>query len=252
MIKKLFVVLCMFALVANAQTKKPKTKVKKATDSTAVSTEPEEILDPFEALEATLLPEMLIDANGKKVYYKDRKRTNDSLRAALRASIRAEKTTFWVRTKYPAKGKTGPIQLCMNIVCKDTNLVYCTNDSIVKEPETKKILFEKRVADSVYMLIFVEAFTKSKSDNGLCGAGKESKLYFARWNVKTNIAKWKIKNVQSCIKGITLMSKDPIANWDKAAPLSVRYHRADFFYEILFDHEHPELGIQSIKDNGDK
>ncbi len=251
MIKKIFVVLFMFAIVANAQTKKPKTKAKKVADSTAIAngTEPEVILDPWEELESRLLPEMVIDADGKKVYYKDRKKTNDSLRAALKASIRAEKTTFWVRTKYPDKGKTGPVQLCMNIVCKDTNLVYCTNDSIVKEPETKKVLFEKRSGDSIYMLIFVEAFTKSKSDNGLCSGGKESKLYFARWNVKTNYAKWKIKNVLSCLKGITLMSKDPIATWDKTTELMIKYHRADFFYEIKFDPLHPELGIQSIKDN---
>ena len=257
MIKKIFIVLMLFAFAANAQTKKPKggkTKTPPPTDSTGTATTPTVVFDPIQALEDSLPMEVTLDPNtGKKVMHKDIKKRNDSLRVALKKSIRdaarAEVASFWVRTKYPEKGKSGPTRLCMNIVCKDTNLVYCINDSIVLEPETNKVLFEKRVGDSVYMLVFVEAYSKSKNDNGLCNSGRETKLFFARWNVKTNSAKWKSKNVRSCIKGITLMGpKEQLMEWDKATPLTVKYHRADFFYEIKFDPASPQLGIQSVKD----
>ena len=123
----------------------------------------------------------------------------------------------------------------MNIVCKDTNLVYCINDSIVLEPELYKVLYEKREKDSIYMLIFIEAYSKSKNDNGMCNSGRESKLFFTRWNIKTNGAKWKSKNIRSCVKGITLLGgKEQINEWNKSTPLVVKYHRADFFYEIKF------------------
>jgi hypothetical protein len=260
MINKLFIVFCLFAFAVNAQTKKPgntgKTKTKPAAavvDSTG--TAPTVTVDPMVALEESLPLEVTLDPmTGKKVFHKDVKRSNDSLRFALRKSIRdkirAEVASFWVRTKYPAKGKTGPTQLCMNIVSKDTNLVYCINDSIVLEPETSKVLYEKKAGDSTYMLIFIEAYSKSKNDNGLCNGGKETKLFFARWNTKTNSAKWKSKNVRSCLKGITLMGKDPFTGWDKTSPLLVKYHRADFFYEIKFDPAQAHLGLQTVKDEG--
>jgi len=255
MIKKLFIVLCLFAFTANAQTKKTKDKAKTKTsvkaDSTGVA--PTVTVDPLVALEDSLPLELTIDPmTGKKVFHKDVKRKNDSLRAALRKSIRdkirAEVGSFWVRTKYPAKGKTGPIQLCINIVSKDTNLVHCMNDSLVLEPEVSKVLYEKKVGDSTYMLIFIEAYSKSKSDNGLCNAGRETKLFFTRWNTKTNSAKWKSKNIRSCLKGITLMTKEPLVDWDKTSTLYVKYHRADFFYEIKFDPQFPQLGLQTVKD----
>lgn len=254
MIKKLFIVLCLFAFTANAQTKKTKGKTKTPVpvDSTGARTQTV-VIDPLEALEETLPLEVELDPNsGRRIVHKDVKRRNDSLRAGLRKSIRdkirAEVATFWARTKYPEKGKKGPTQLCMNIVSKDTNLVYCVNDSNCVEPEVSKVLFEKQKGDSMYMLIYVDAFNKAKDDGGLCGAGHETKLLFTRWNTKTNIAKWKTKNISSCTKGITNMTKFPIKDWDKSGPLDVRYNRSLFFYEIRFDPQHPELGIQTLKD----
>ena len=48
------------------------------------------------------------------------------------------------------------------------------------------------------------------------------------------------------------MSKDPIGTWDTKTPLIVRYHRADFFYEIKFDPEKPHLGIQNLKEKDEE
>jgi hypothetical protein len=248
MIKNLFFFLFMIALAAGAQTKKPKPKAKViTTDSTGAVIEK---IDPFDSLEATLPREVVMDANGKKIFYADIKRRNDSLRNALRTELRKPKRSFWVKTRYPAKGTKGITELCMNIVSKDTNLTYCIKDSVCKEPEDYRILFQKQHGDSIYMLIFVDAYSKSKNDQGLCSAGHETKLFFTRWNVKTNSAKWKIKNVRSCLKGITLLGKDPFPEWDKTSPITIKYHRADFFYEVKFDPAHPELGIQSVKDEG--
>jgi len=249
MIKKIFIVVFMFAFVANAQTKKPKTKTPPKTDSTGAIIEPEVPLDPMEALENSLPLEVELDPmTGKKIIHKDVKRRNDSLRAALKAELRKEKRGFWVRTKRPDKGKTGKTQLCMNIVSKDTNLVYCINDSICVDPEVYKVLYQKQVGDSAYLLIFVDAYSKGKNESGLCNAGHETKLFYTRWNTKTNSAKWKVKNIASCTKGITNMTKEPVGDWDKSSPLYIKYHRADFFYEIKFDPAQPQLGIQSVKD----
>ncbi len=43
------------------------------------------------------------------------------------------------------------------------------------------------------------------------------------------------------------MTKTPIEEWDGKTKLVVEYHRANFF-EIAFDPEHPELGIQNNKE----
>jgi hypothetical protein len=254
MIKKIFIFLFMFVLaLANAQTKKPAKGGKSKTQAQIQNPDSvpaeEEKIDPMEALELTLPLEVETDPmTGKRTKYPERKRKNDSLRKALWTQIRSEVRTFWVRTQYPQKGKPGRTQLCMNIVSRDTNLVYCINDSILREPEVAKVLYEKQVKDTMYMLIFVDAFNKSTTDGGLCNAGHETKLFLARWNTKTNRAKWKVKNIASCEKGITNMTKFQIKDWDKSGPLDIRYNRSFFFYEIRFDPEHPELGIQTIKD----
>ncbi|MCE3259311.1 MAG: hypothetical protein K0S12_952 [Bacteroidetes bacterium] len=254
MIKRIFFVLFVLGLVVtNAQTKgkggkNPKTKTVAPVDSSG--NQPEEELDPMAKLEMELPLEMEIDPiTGKKVYFKDRKKRNDSLRNALRMELKKKTMSFNVTTKYPKKNSKERIQLCINIVNKDTNLLYCTNDSILKEPEVSKVLFEQTKGDTTYMLIYVDAFSKSKSDGGLCNAGKETKLFFARWNIKENKAKWKQKSIASCLKGITNMTKEPIVNWDKSAPLVVSYHRGSTFYDIKFDPQKPELGIQSNNNN---
>ncbi|MCE3226899.1 MAG: hypothetical protein K0S32_1450 [Bacteroidetes bacterium] len=250
MIKRIFFVLflCTLAIGVDAQTKKggknPKGKTTAPVDSTA--NQPEEELDPMAKLELTLPLEMEIDAmTGKKVYYKDRKRSNDSLRNLLRMEIKRKTATFNVSTKYPKKGSKERIQLCINLANKDTNLVYCVNDSVLRDPEVSKLLFEQTKGDTTFALVYVESFSKSRNDGGLCNSGKEIKLFFARWNIKENRAKWKQKTITSCTKGITNMTKEPIVNWDKSAPLVVSYHRGSTFYDIKFDPQKPELGIQS-------
>lgn len=260
--KKLLILLLVFSLGAHAQTKKPgstktpgKTATGKEKDKPEASTQkPAEAstlgLTPMELLELQLKPETEIDpVTKKKVFYKDRKRVNDSLRFELREKIRKENKQFWVRTKYPKANSKERIQLCINIASKDTNLTYCTNDSTLRDPEDAKILFEQTKGDTTYMLILVEAFTKNKNDGGLCNGKKETKLFFAKWNQTTNTAKWKQKNISSCAKGITNMTKGAVEDWDKSSPLKVSYHRGSSFYDLTFDPSKPELGFQSMNDS---
>jgi hypothetical protein len=248
MIRKILMLVLMFAFAANAQTKKPTAKVAAAPAKTVTETpeEPEEPIDPMEALENSLPLEVELDPmTGKKIFHPERKRVNDSLRAALRTELKKQRTVFWVKTMRPEKGKKGQVQLCMNISNGDTSLVYCTNDSILTDPEVYKVLYEKQKGDTMFMLIHVDAFNKTRND-GLCNSGHEVRLFFTRWNTKTNKAIWKSKNIASCAKGITNMSKNAIAEWNKSTPLIIKYNRSLNFYEIKFDPNRPELGIQSL------
>jgi hypothetical protein len=250
MIKKILIVLFIVCVGAGvAQTKKPVTKGKdkgKKEVAPRDTSGPEPELSPMEKLELELPPETEIDPiTGKKVFYKDRKRRNDSLRRELSLNLKRQTMTFNVRTKHPRPKSADKMQLCINLANKDTNLLYCVNDSICKDPEVSKILFEQTKGDTTFMLIYVDAFSKSKSDGGLCNAGKETKLFFVRWNTKVNHAKWKQKTIASCLKGITNMTKEPVVNWDKSGPLVVSYHRGSTFYDVTFDPQHPELGLQS-------
>jgi hypothetical protein len=253
MIKKLLVLVCLFAATLSvAQKKGPKVKKPPVTDSTGAIIEPEAPLDPMEALENTLPIEVELDPNtGKKIVHKDVIRRNDSLRKDLRDRIKKEKMSFRVWTKHPnpkAKVKERN-QLCINIVHKDTFLIYSVNDSICMDPENNKLMFEKSIGDSTFMLILVDAFTKS--DNELCRSGHETKLYFVRWNTKTMKANWKLKNICSCTKAINLMTKRKVINeWDKTTPLEKKYNRDFDFMEIKFDPASPQLGIQVMRDDG--
>lgn len=253
MIKKILFFICIFsAALGAAQNKGSKTKIKKATvDSTGASMESEEPLDPMEALEASLPMEIEIDPNsGKKVVHKDILRRNDSLRKDLRDRLKKERMTFRVWTQHPnpkAKEKERKM-LCINIVHKDTSLIYKTKDSVCVDPENFKLLHEYTAGDSTYMLIYIDAFTKD--GNELCGAGHETKLYFVRWNTKTMEAKWKFKNICSCSKAITLMTKRKVINeWDKKSPLQITYNRGMDFMELKYDPANPKLGIQMLKDD---
>lgn len=154
---------------------------------------------------------------------------------------------FMVYSKH-AKARTERTKLCVNLVCKDTVLNYCMNDSLCLDPEVSKVLFEKRNGDTLYVLVYVEAFTKidATNDDGRCNAGRETKLLFAKWNTKTNIAKWKQRNISSCRKGIDNMGKESIVDWDQSAPLLLSYHRGANFYEVKFDPERYQLGFQSM------
>lgn len=169
---------------------------------------------------------------------------NDSLRKVYKA----RRLSFYVRSKYPPKDlKDGKIQLCYNLIYKDTNIKFCVNDSLCKDPEVAKVLFEKVIGDTNYVLVYIDAFSKSKS-NQLCNAGHETKLTLARWNIKTGRAIWKQKSINSCLKTITNMTKTPILEWNKSEPLIVSFHRGTSFIDLKFDPAAPQLGLQSAND----
>lgn len=156
--------------------------------------------------------------------------------------------TFMVYTK-KAREKGERTKLCFRLVNKDTLLDHCINDSICREPEVYKQLFEYSQADSTYLLIFVEAFTKAGSDYPQCDAGKESKLVFIRWNTKTNKVKFKQKVISSCLRGIVNMTKEPIVNWDGTSVLEVSYYKGGSdFPMIRFDPNQPLLGMQEFSE----
>jgi hypothetical protein len=253
--------LCVFMLlatVAGAQTKgKPATgkgnpkavKGKKAA-ADSVKVEEEDEVDPYEQFELTLPIEEEIDPlTGKTKFYKDRKLKNDSARKAFREKMRKENLAFKVYTKKPKKNSKEKMQLCINISAKDTNLLYCRKDSVCRDPEVYKQLYYRIVGDTVYALIFVDAFSKSAYEGGKCNGGKETKLFFVRWNAPKGKAIWKTRTVASCIKTITNMTKTPIGSWDGTSVLNVSYHKGSKFYDIKFDPEKPQLGIQSASDD---
>ncbi len=155
---------------------------------------------------------------------------------------------FLVYTK-KAKAKTDRTKLCFNLVSKDTVLNYCINDSICKDPETYKVLFESKVGDTTFVLVFVDAFTKAGGDNPRCDAGKETKLVFFRWNTKTNKAKLKQKVVSSCIRNIVNMTKEPITNWDGSVVLEVNYYKGGSDFPVIkFDPAQVQLGLQEMSE----
>jgi len=245
MLKKLIIVLILVSTAASAQKTKAKSKATATAVPVGVDTSEVE-LTPEQQLELTLPIENEIDGlTGKMVFHKDRKIKNDSIRAAFRLKAKKDKMTFRVYTKKPNPKKPAEkMQLCINITAKDTFLLRCVNDSICKDPEVSRVLFEKSIGDSTYMLIYVDAFTKSAYNGGACNGGKETKLYFVRWAPKGK-AIWKTKTISSCMKTITNMTKTPILEWDKQSPLVVSYNKGDNFIDITFDPEKPLLGFQA-------
>ena len=206
-------------------------------------------MTPFEAVDYQLPHESETDpVTGKKTYFKEVKRSNDSIRKAFKLAYKKRNNTFYVTTKRPTR-EGDKMKLCINLINKDTNLLYCVVDSICKDPEYGKVIFEKQNGDSVYVLLYVYAFSKS---GGNCNGEKEAKLFFVRWNVVEGRATWKNKYINSCAKTITNMTKTPIEEWDGKSKLVVEYHRGTNFYEIAFDPEHPELGIQNNKEGPKK
>ncbi len=251
--QKIILFIFLFCVsISGAQTKgkptqnKAKTNKTAKADSTKTQEEDEE-LDPMAALELTLPLEEEIDGlTGKRIYYKDRKKRNDSIRAALRAEIKREQMKFKVYSKYNKKDKS-KIELCINITAKDTFYTYCTKDTICKDPEVSKILYQKTIADTVYMLIYVDAYTKSSYRGGACNGGHETKLFFVRWNAPKGAAIWKQRTISSCIKTITNMTSTKIPDWDGQSVLEVSYHKGSSFYNLKFDPNNPKAGIQSDK-----
>jgi len=155
---------------------------------------------------------------------------------------------FLVYTKKP-KQKTDRTKLCFNLVCADTVLNYCVNDSICKDPETYKLLFNSKIGDTTYVLVFVDAFTKASDGNPRCDAGKETKLVFFRWNTKTNKAKIKQKVVSSCVRNIVNMSKEPITDWNGTDILEVNYYKGGSGFPVVkFDPSQVQLGLQDLSE----
>ncbi len=244
-VKLLTVACCVMAVNLSQAQVKGKSPKGKAT-ATADTTKPvvNQVVAPptDEEIEAKLYTESLTlnPKKDKAAWLK-----NDSLRKVYKA----KRLKFYVKTKKPLK-PTDKMQLCYNLVYKDTNLKFCVNDSICKDPEVTKVLFEQVKGDTNYVLVYVDAFTKSKTDRGaVCGSGHETKLTMVRWNIKTNQAKWKNKIVSSCYRTITNMTKTPIVDWDKSSVLTISYHKGSDFIDVTFDPAAPEKGLQSNQDN---
>lgn len=263
MIKQLILILSLCSLVASAQTKGTQTKGKGKKTEEAPPPPPEQkrsvdtimgfaMLDgmtPFESVDYQLPSESETDpVTGKKTFFKDVKRKNDSIRVAFRREYNRRNMTFYARTKKPVKWIEGDkMKLCINIVSKDTFLTHCVVDSTTRDPEFAKVLFNQEKGDSAYQLIYVYAFSKQ---GGQCNGEKEAKIMFVRWNTKVNHAAWKTKLINSCAKTVTNMTKSPIEDWDGKSRLLIEYHRGPNFYELTFDPEHPELGLQNPKEGG--
>lgn len=248
--KLLFVLLVIVSIAVSAQTKKKKDEG--VSSETAPRPPVDSILGfamydgmtPFEAVDYQLPHESETDpVTGKTTYFKEIKRSNDSIRKAFRIAYKKRNHTFYVATKRPTL-PGDKMKLCINLTSKDTNLLYCVVDSVMKDPEFGKVMFEKQQGDSIYMLLYVYAFSKQ---GGNCNGEKEAKLYFVRWNTFEGRAIWRNKYINSCAKTITNMTKTPIEEWDGKSKLVVEYHRGQNFYEIAFDPARPELGIQNNK-----
>jgi hypothetical protein len=196
MSKQLFLALLLITSIAVSAQKKKKDQG--VSSETAVRPPVDTILGfamfdgmtPFEAVDYALPAESETDpVTGKKTIYKDVKRSNDSIRKAFRVAYKKRNNTFYVVTKRPTK-EGDKMKLCINLVAKDTNLLYCVVDSIVKDPEYSKVIFQQQKGDSVYVLLHIYAFSKL---GGNCNGEKEQKLYFARWNTVEGRAIWRNK-----------------------------------------------------------
>lgn len=210
---KYLIVALFFGLTLNAQNKKP--AAKKPAGATAA-----------DSLAAVAVKEDTTDYKAKEL---------------------AEKRQFGVYTRKPRKSDKRT-KLCMNLVAPEAQLNLCINDSICKSPEVFKVLFTQREADSNFVLVYVDAITKA-DDKPACDAGHETKLFFIRWDLKTNKCTWKQRTVNSCMKAVTNMTKEPIPNWDGNSVLVLNYHRGSTsFVEVKFDPKNYKLGFQSAAD----
>lgn len=150
-------------------------------------------------------------------------------------------------------GKDKRMKLCIQLN-GDTVLNQCFVDSICRNPEVYKELFRKKDGDSTFIFLYVDAFTKGFPDR-MCDGGHETKLFFIRWNTETNRALFRQKNIASCIRAITRMSKVDVDGWDKTSPLVWEYHKGgNDFLEVKFDPAEYRKGLQtgaaSVSDEG--
>jgi hypothetical protein len=164
---------------------------------------------------------------------------------------KSKKFAVYSKKAKTKKGNTR-LKLCLQLTHKDSILNYCINDSLCKDPEVAKVLFQEDDGDTTYVLVFVDAFSKP-ADKPSCDAGKETKLFFARWNIKTGKAIWNQRTISSCMRGITNMTKQSISDWDRNFPLIANYHRGgSSFVEITFDPHQYKLGLQTTSMLEDK
>jgi hypothetical protein len=169
-----------------------------------------------------------------------------SMRQQEEAAIPKE---FKVYTKR-SKTKPDSMTLCVNLVSPENIYNYCREEDILRDPEVSKILFEKKVGDTTFVLVYVEAFSKP-TDKPSCAAGKEIKLFYFRWNTNTNKAFTQIRTVESCMRNINNMTKEGegLDGWDKSSPLIFKNHKgSDKFYELKFEPKNYQLGLQTEKD----
>jgi hypothetical protein len=155
---------------------------------------------------------------------------------------------FAVYTKRQG-GKDKRLRLCVNLP-RDTMLNFCMVDSLCRDPERYKVLFETKDADTTYILLFVEAFSKPVAKPS-CDAGRETKLLFFRWSTSTNKALVRQRNISSCMRGIEPMGKVSAYDWKGDEPLVVEYYKpGSNFVSLKFDPQQYKLGFQSAGDEG--
>lgn len=200
------------------------------------------IIAMFVASLATAQSKKPVAKNTKPVAVKDSvKMDTAAIRREEAAAIPKEFAVYTKRSKL----KTEKMKLCINLVNGKTIFNHCINDSLCRDPEVSKILFEKRQGDTNYVLVYVRAFSKP-DDKPACDAGKEVKLFFFRWNTTTNKSIVKIRNVESCMRGITNMSRETIDSWDTTSPLIFKYHKgAQNYVDLKFDPQQYLLGFQT-------
>lgn len=162
----------------------------------------------------------------------------------IEAKIKADRK-FAVYNKQN-KGKVdNKKKYCIQLVTDSAVHNWCSVDSTIKGPEITKVLFNKQVGDTNYVLVFIDAFTKVP-DKVECEAGKETKLVYFRWNTRTNKSIVKIRTINSCLRAITNMTKENIVEWNGSAPLVLNYHKGGTkFVEVKFDPAQFLLGFQS-------
>jgi hypothetical protein len=143
---------------------------------------------------------------------------------------------FSVKTERDANKKTkGNV---LTLVDGKEKVDYTWNDTITRDPETTKVLFEKQKGDTLYALLYISTFSKvaTTSANGRCVAGKEKRVFFVKWARKTNQAKWKNKCVESCLLNVTNMTtEETITTWDKKTELVFKTLKANEFVDLSFD-----------------
>lgn len=154
-----------------------------------------------------------------------------------------EHAVFGVYTK-EASAAYKRTRLFIQVVEGAQTHLFSIHDSLCINPEKSKVLFQKLEGDSVFCLIGIDAYSKA-ANNPYCDAGKETKVVYLRWNIKTQKSRFKQRTISSCLRGVTNLSQD-IFNWQPTANLELTYHKGgDMYITVLFDPKNWHLGFQS-------